>query len=170
MREIFEEITHHPEINFMTPDTQRRLQLELETVTKAAMEAEQALGGTFDSPQDWHDNFAYDNQRQQVQMLYKAKSDLENKLRNVSLLQPRISTDTIDVGNTIQVQFSGEMEPETFTILGRDDTHTRPEWISYATPLAEALIGATSGSIMEVELPNHRTTSVRVLSISEGQF
>lgn len=171
MPEKIKEIETHPELNFMTDETLQRLQSEFEKVTSEADEAEKALGQTFDSAQDWHDNPAFEYQTQHVQMLYQAKGQLEQKLRDVALITPRTTTDTIDVGNTVQVLFDGETEPETFTILGKDDALTRPrEWISYAAPLGKMLIGASTGNLVKLKLPNDKTTNVKILSVSEGKF
>lgn len=170
MNEIITEIKNHPELNYMAPTTQLRLIQELEVVSKKAVEAEKMLGQTFDSAQDWHDNFAYENQQREVQRLYKKQTELKGKLKDVVLLKPNEITDVVDVGHTVQVLFENEKEPETYTILGKEDTHTQKNWISYLAPLAQALMGTTPDSVVEIKLPENRTTSVKLLSILVGQF
>lgn len=169
-REKMREILKHPEMNFMTRQTQERLNTELVAIKLQAEEAERAIGTTFDSAQDWHDNGAYDTQQHQTKMKYTKLRELEEKLHNVFLLTPRSETDTVGIGNTIVLKYDGEFAPETFTILGKDDTHTRPDWISYETPLAKALMGKPAGSDVELSLPNSGKAKVKLLSILPGNF
>lgn len=165
-----QEIIAHQKTNYMTQRTLDRLNEELARVRQEAAEAERGLGETFDSPQDWHDNAAYDEKRRQVQLLNTRVLELQNKLTNITLIKPRTNIDTIDIGNTIEVLYEGETEPETYTILGKDDTHTQKDWISYETPLAKSLIGVRVDSQVEITLPDNQKARVKVVGIFPGRF
>jgi len=150
----------------MTEMTFKRLQAELQRAKEKASELEVSLGKTQESAQDWHDNPAYDYLVQDVKLAWSKVQKLEAALKDVIYILPRIETEHVDIGNTVEVLYQGESDPESFTILGKEDSNTEPNWISCESALAQLLIGKSRGVV--VKLPSGM--QVELLEILPGQF
>ena len=116
---------------------------------------------------DWHDNAAYDFAQVQHDVALAHLNGIKEKLANYQILEPREETDTVQVGNTVLVRFASMDEDEKFTILGPDDSATRKDWISFATPVAKALIGGKEGEEVTLETNNAK---IKILKILKGEF
>lgn len=152
--------------NYMTLTTLSRLQQLLETEKNAAVRLERSLGDTQDNAQDWHDNFAYDQLVLDVKLAWTRVSTITNALIDPVIIEPRLDTSSIGMGNSVIVQYEDEPEPEKFTILGVQDTFTERSWISFASPLGASLIGKQKGDT--VTSPNGLL--VKILDVLPGEF
>lgn len=90
-------------------------------------------------------------------------------LKNASILEPSQQTELIDVGSTVVLEYIEDGEQETCTILSKLDHLTDNSFISYQSPIAQALLGHKVGEIVSYKVygaPVH----VRIVKILPGQF
>jgi transcription elongation factor GreA len=150
----------------MTQQTKCRLEAKLADLSARIGEKSLSLGDTQESAQDWHDNAAYDQLQQDLDVLESQRIRVAVALDHPEIIEPRTDTSTVGLGNRVSVLFQGENQAEEFTILGPLDSETNESWISFKTPLAEALMGEDIGS--EVSLPGGAT--VQLINIMPGDF
>lgn len=153
----------------MSQPTYERLNQELKRLEQRHAEMSADRGSYFDNAADWHDNGPLDALEQELRTMEAQILTLRDATADPQIIEPRRETDYIGVGNTVLVQFDDEDEPERFTVLGRHDSGTNPNWISSESPLGTSLIGARPGAniIYTVE---RRQMGVRVVNIFPGEF
>jgi transcription elongation factor GreA len=71
--------------------------------------------------------------------------------------------DTIQVGSTVTIQ-EGELEKETYTIVGAAEANPREGKISNESPMGKALLNHRAGEEVKIETPDGSYT-VRVIKI-----
>lgn len=156
--------------NYMTYETYLRLQQEKEAAQQRAGELQRSMMGTQDNMQDWHDNFAYEQLQRDLENADIIAGNIVKALENPVLVAPRTDINSVQVGNQVTIQFDGEDEKETYTLLGPSDGATNPLWISYRAPLGQALVGATKGENRIMTTPDKRKIGIKVKDIQPGQF
>jgi len=109
---------------------------------------------------DLRENAAYDAARQDQAMIEKRISELENMLRNVSILENGVvdNSGIIKVGSVVVVDFAGE--DEEYTIVGAIESKPSAGLISNESPIGRALIGRKAGDRVSVATPGGETSVV----------
>ena len=76
------------------------------------------------------------------------------------------STDgTVAFGSTVTIQRKGRTQ--TFRIVGVDEADASKGWISHRSPMAQALLGARLGDIIEADEP---LGEIEILAVSATEF
>ncbi|MEQ8307892.1 MAG: transcription elongation factor GreA [Hoeflea sp.] len=137
-------ISQHP--NLVTQNGLEQLQASL----NAARAAYDAANGIED---------VNEKRRQQAVPLRDARYFAE-RVRSAELIPDPASDDTIAFGSTVTYS-RDEQPPQTYRIVGEDEADPKSGSISFASPVARALMGKQVGDIVEVS-----DQELEVLSIS----
>jgi transcription elongation factor GreA len=79
---------------------------------------------------------------------------LAERLRNARVVEaPSEDADRVGFGATVHVVDEGSGRESTFTIVGPTEADLRTGRLSAESPMAQALIGAAPGEVVEVEAP-----------------
>jgi Transcription elongation factor len=74
---------------------------------------------------------------------------LAERLRTAQIVPPPDSTDTVAFGSRVTIERE-DGRTQTFTIVGEDEADPKAGTISFASPLARALIGKSVGDVTPV--------------------
>src|SRR3954470_13496071 len=85
--------------------------------------------------------------------------------KSTAELAPPPATDTVSFGSTVTIQRKGRTQ--TFRIVGVDEADASKGLISFRSPLAQAILGARPGEIVEAQEPLGET---EVKSVSDRIF
>ena len=102
---------------------------------------------------DLSENSEYDAARNEQAKIEARIKELEKMLENVSIIK-NISTDTVGIGNTVEVKYVDDDEEDTYKIVGSQETDPFEGKISNESPIATALLNHKVGDIVTVESPN----------------
>ena len=103
---------------------------------------------------DLSENSEYDEAKNEQAQVEMKIADLENKLRNVKLIdEDEIDTKTVQVGNTVQVLDVEYDEKINYTIVGSTEADLTENKISNESPIGKALLGRKKNEVVEVEAP-----------------
>lgn len=137
-------VSGHP--NLVTQNGLKQLQASLD----AARAAYDAANGIED---------VNEKRRQQAAPLRDARYFAE-RVRSAELVPDPASNDTIAFGSTVTYS-RDEFPPQTYRIVGEDEADPKAGSISFASPVARALMGKVVGDVVEVN-----DQELEVLSIS----
>src|SRR5512146_2861023 len=103
---------------------------------------------------DLSENAEYDAARAQQGFIEGRISELEAKLGNAQIIDPRLvdADGRCVFGATVDVQ-DGDGESATWQIVGEDEADIKQGRISVSSPIARALIGKEAGESVEVQTP-----------------
>ena len=81
-------------------------------------------------------------------------AELENKIRYAKIIDEKdIDTETVQVGNIVQVLDIEFNEKVEYTIVGSTEVNLAENKISNESPLGAALLGAKKNNVVEVNAP-----------------
>jgi len=128
-------------------ELKQRLQ-ELKTVKRqeiaARLEHAKTLG-------DLSENAEYQEAKEEQSLVEVQIAELEEIIRNASVIPKSGATDRVRVGSTVKVRSShGE---EVFTIVGSEEANPAEGRISNESPLGKAFLGHAAGDTVEVKTP-----------------
>ena len=103
---------------------------------------------------DLSENAEYDAARDKQGFIEGRISELEAKLGNAQIIDPRLvdADGRCVFGATVDVQ-DGDGESATWQIVGEDEADIKQGRISVSSPIARALIGKEAGESVEVQTP-----------------
>jgi len=103
---------------------------------------------------DLSENAEYDAARERQGFIEARISDIEAKLGNAQVIDPRLvdAEGRCVFGATVDVEDEGG-EKSTWQIVGEDEADIKKGRISVSSPIARALIGKESGERVEVHTP-----------------
>ena len=103
---------------------------------------------------DLSENAEYDAARDKQGFIEGRISELEAKLGNAQIIDPKLvdADGRCVFGATVEVEEDGG-EPATWQIVGEDEADIKQGRISVSSPIARALIGKESGERVEVQTP-----------------
>ena len=110
----------------------------------ARLESAKALG-------DLSENAEYQEAKEAQSLNESQIAELEEKLRNIVVIQKPTDSSIVQVGATIDVDSSSGRE--TFTIVGSEEADPREGKISNESPLGMAFLGKKAGETVEVKTP-----------------
>ncbi len=103
---------------------------------------------------DLSENSEYDEAKNEQAQVEMRIIDLENKLRNVKLIdEDEIETKTVQVGNVVQVLDIEFDEKVEYKIVGSTEVDLAENKISNESPIGSALLGKKKNEIVDVETP-----------------
>lgn len=127
-------------------ELQRLKAVERPTVITAIAEAR--------SHGDLSENAEYDAARSQQGFVEGRISELEAKLGNANIIDPKLldADGRCVFGATVDLEEKGK-PATTYQIVGDDEADIKQSRISINSPIARALIGKESGDIVEAQTP-----------------
>ncbi len=127
-------------------ELQRLKSVERPAITAAIAEAR--------SHGDLSENAEYDAARERQGFTEARISDIEAKLANAQIIDPRLvdADGRVVFGATVDVEDQNG-EKSTWQIVGEDEADIKANRISVSSPIARGLIGKESGERAEVQTP-----------------
>jgi transcription elongation factor GreA len=103
---------------------------------------------------DLSENAEYDAAREKQGLMEARIRDIEAKLANAQIVDPKTlhADGRVVFGATVDVE-DDKGEESTWQIVGEDEADIKQGRIFVATPIARALIGKSAGDAVEVQTP-----------------
>ncbi|HKU45552.1 MAG TPA: transcription elongation factor GreA [Burkholderiales bacterium] len=103
---------------------------------------------------DLSENAEYEAAREKQGMIEARIRDIEAKLANAQIIDPRLlqAEGRCVFGATVEVEGEGG-EKATWQIVGEDEADIKENRISVSSPIARALIGKEPGETVDVQTP-----------------
>jgi transcription elongation factor GreA len=104
---------------------------------------------------DITENAEYEAARERQGFIEGRIIELEAKLANAQIIDPKLldDDDRVVFGSTVELMDVASSESVTYQIVGEDEADLKLAKISYSSPIAKALIGKSSGDVVEVRTP-----------------
>ncbi len=118
---------------------------------------------------DLSENAEYDAAKDEQRDIEARIEEIEKILKNAEVVvEDEAETNTINVGCKIKI-FDLEYDEELdFAIVGSTEANSLEGKISNESPLGRALMGASVGDLVTVEMPEGDTREYKVLSINRN--
>lgn len=131
----------------MRTELQRLKSVERPTVIAAIAEAR--------SHGDLSENAEYDAAKERQGFVEGRIKDLEGKLSNAQIIDPRhLDTDgRVVFGATVELADAESGDEVRYQIVGEDEADIKQGKISVSSPIARALIGKYEGDVARVQAP-----------------
>lgn len=140
-------------VHYLTPEGLEKVRKELELLsTVKRTEIAERLGFAIQQG-DISENADYEVAKQEQAYNEGRIKDLEEILRHAKIIEGRIPTDHVDVGNQVTVVEQG-LPPETYTIVGPAEASPAEGLISHESPVGSALLGRRVGDKVRVVTPS----------------
>jgi len=103
---------------------------------------------------DLSENAEYDAAREKQGLMEARIRDIEAKLANAQIVDPKTlhAEGRVVFGATVEVE-DEDGESATWQIVGEDEADIKQNRISFGSPIARALIGKSAGDSVEVKTP-----------------
>jgi transcription elongation factor GreA len=104
---------------------------------------------------DLSENAEYDAARERQGFIEGRILELEAKLANAQIIDPKLLDDDgrVVFGATVELMDTGGDESVTYQIVGEDEADIKVGKISYSSPIAKGLIGKFSGDVAQIRTP-----------------
>lgn len=103
---------------------------------------------------DLSENAEYESAREAQSLLEIRIANLKNTIANAKVLDSsQLSTDKVQMLNTVEVENLTAKTKMKFTIVGESEADFTKGRIAATTPIAKALIGHGVGDIVEAKVP-----------------
>ena len=134
-----------------------KLQIELgQTCEQRGVAAE---GG------DLKENSAYIYLGEKALVLYSQIDQVKADLRESIVQSAPTQNHTVDFGSRLKIKFESDGREMDIVLVGKNDAHLKPEWISSESPLGIALLGKHKSDCVSVN-----DQPVTILDISIGDI
>ena len=154
-----------PQIHYMSQEGLDKIKKELEEAIAqrpviAAQIAEAREKG------DLSENAEYESAREAQGLLELKIANLQNTIANAKVVDAsQISTDKVQMLNTVKVKNLNAGAIMTFTIVGEKEADFSKGKLAATTPIAKALIGHGKGEVVEAHTPSG-VMKFKILDIS----
>jgi transcription elongation factor GreA len=117
---------------------------------------------------DLSENAEYDAARERQGFIEGRIAELEGKLANAQVIDPKLldAEGRVVFGATVDLEDLGSGDSVTYQIVGDDEADIKAGRISVSSPIARALIGKYAGDVAEVQAPG----GVREYEILEVRY
>lgn len=104
---------------------------------------------------DLSENAEYDAARERQGFIEGRILELEAKLANAQIIDPKLLDDDgrVVFGATVELVDTEGNGSVTYQIVGEDEADIKVGKISYSSPIAKGLIGKFSGDVAEIRTP-----------------
>lgn len=102
---------------------------------------------------DLSENAEYDAARNEQAIIEGQINELEYIISNAIIIENE-SKDEVSLGNTVVLKYVEDDQFEEYKIVGSSEADPFKNKISNESPIAQAILGAKAGDIVEVESPN----------------
>lgn len=115
---------------------------------------------------DLSENAEYESAREAQSLLEIKIANLKNMIANAKVVDAAmLSTDKVQMLNTVKVENMNAHQQMTFTIVGESEADFSKGKLAATTPIAKALIGHAVGDIVEAKVPAG-VLKLKILEIS----
>jgi transcription elongation factor GreA len=114
---------------------------------------------------DLKENSAYIFLTEKGRFIHSQIDEILADLKTAVIQDPPTHTDFICFGHQVSLVYENDKNEKTITLVGKNDAHLFPDWISFETPIGQALMGKKVGEIVMVN-----GQPVRILSITIGKI
>ena len=136
----------------LTPEAYEKLKKELEYLkTEGRKEIAERLKHAA-SFGDLTENFAYQQAREDQELLEIRIAELESILNDAVIITKRKNKKIVEVGSLVTILYDGE--EQRFQIVEPEEANPTAGKISFKSPLGQAILGKKSGQAVIVETPN----------------
>jgi transcription elongation factor GreA len=117
---------------------------------------------------DLSENAEYDAARERQGFIEGRIAELEGKLANAQVIDPKLldAEGRVVFGATVDLEDLGSGDTVTYQIVGDDEADIKAGRISVSSPISRALIGKYAGDVAEVQAPG----GVREYEILEVRY
>jgi len=138
---------------YMTPKGLKKLEEELEHLRSVKRrEIAQRLHEATGEGGELEENAAYEVAKMEQAFLEGRIMEIEVRLARALLIEPSGPTDVAQISSTVVIQEDG-CEPEVYMIVGAAEANPRENFISYESPLGQALLNHHAGDEVLVKAP-----------------
>ena len=116
---------------------------------------------------DLSENAEYDAAKNEQAELEEKIMKLETMIRNAKVDESEISSDRVNLGHTVKVEYLDSGEIEEYTIVGSNEADPFEGKISNESAVGSALIGTGVGEEISIEIPDG-IIHLKVLEISRS--
>ena len=103
---------------------------------------------------DLSENAEYESAREAQGLLELKIANLQNTIANAKVVDAsQISTDKVQMLNTVKVKNLNAGAVMTFTIVGEKEADFSKGKLAATTPIAKALVGHGKGEVVEAQVP-----------------
>ena len=104
---------------------------------------------------DLSENAEYHAAREQQGFIEGRIKEIEHKLANAEIIDPRNvpNTGRVIFGAVVELEDQDSGERVIYQVVGEDEADVRAGRISVTSPIARALVGKASGEVVEVSAP-----------------
>ncbi|MFO1346019.1 MAG: transcription elongation factor GreA [Rhodocyclaceae bacterium] len=104
---------------------------------------------------DLSENAEYDAAKERQGFIEGRIQDVEGKLGNAQIIDPKAldADGRVVFGATVDIEDQDSGDAVTYQIVGEDEADIKQGKVSYASPMARALIGKFAGDIAQVQAP-----------------
>jgi len=115
---------------------------------------------------DLSENAEYHAAREQQGFIEGRIKEIEEKLANAHVIDPSKlpATGKVVFGATIELEDQNEGTRVVYQVVGEDEADIRSGRLSITSPIARALVGKTTGDVVEVAAPGG-TRSYEIVSV-----
>lgn len=114
---------------------------------------------------DLSENSEYESAKMEQAMVEGQILELENKIRNASVIETNSSASTVSVGSTVRLFLEARNMEMEYTIVGSTEADPAKRRISNESPLGMAIIGHKKGDVVPVAAPKG-TLEYKILDIN----
>jgi len=137
--------------NYLTPEGEAKLKAELEELKEPKREELAARLRSAIQMGDLSENADYHKAKEDQGFLEGRIQEIEAILRHAVIIE-KSAGDVVSIGSHVTIQ-EGDLEPETYHIVGPTEADPRKGRISHESPIGIALMNKKVGQVAEAETP-----------------
>mgnify|MGYP000901987310 CR=1 FL=1 len=137
--------------NYLTPEGEAKLKAELEELKGPKREELAARLRSAIQMGDLSENADYHKAKEDQGFLEGRIQEIEAILRHAVIIE-KSAGDVVSIGSHVTIQ-EGDLEPETYHIVGPTEADPRKGRISHESPIGIALMNKKVGQVAEAETP-----------------
>jgi transcription elongation factor GreA len=113
---------------------------------------------------DLKENSAYIFFGEKAEMIRSQISEASEDLRSAVVQEAPKDTDNIKFGHRVTVRYENDQRELTITLVGKNDTKLKPNWICFESPIGQALMGKKVG---DKAIVNEQTITILNIQIGD---
>lgn len=113
---------------------------------------------------DLSENAEYDSARDEQAKLEARIKEVEYILEHATIIDENASSDTVQIGSTVELEYDGDDETEEYRIVGSQEADPFNNKISNESPIAAAVLNKKIGETVEVSSPDG-VYKVKIVSV-----
>lgn len=139
--------------HYLTPEGIKKLQEELDYLVNVRRSEIARLIAEAKADGDVSENAGYDEAKNTQAFVEGRILTLKNILANAVIINNIGARDHVDIGSTVIIRDVQYGDQETYTIVGSTEVDPSNGRISLKSPIGRALMGRSTGDMVEVQTP-----------------